>query len=52
MESVKSPESAIKAQSAQAYYEAITTSLGSSGIEKTKNRTNILKSVILGNTNS
>ena len=52
MESVKSPESAIKTQSAQAYYEAITTSLGSSGIEKTQNRINILKSVILGNTNS
>ena len=36
----------------QTYYDAITTSLGSSGIEKTKTRINILKSVILGNTNS
>jgi hypothetical protein len=52
MESVKSPESAMKTQAAQAYYDAITTSLGSSGIEKTQTRIKILKSVILGNTNS
>lgn len=51
METVKSPESAITHES-QAYYEAITTSLGSSGIERTKKRINILKAVILGNTNS
>lgn len=51
METVKSSESAITHES-QAYYDAITTSLGSSGIEKTKTRINILKSVILGNTNS
>jgi hypothetical protein len=52
MESVKSPESAMITHESQAYYDAITTSLGSSGIEKTKTRINILKSVILGNTNS
>lgn len=52
METVKSPESAMITHESQAYYDAITTSLGSSGIEKTKTRINILKSVILGNTNS
>jgi hypothetical protein len=52
MESVKSPESAMITHESQAYYDAITNSLGSSGIEKTKTRINILKSVILGNTNS
>jgi hypothetical protein len=52
MESVKSPESAMKTQSAKAYHEAITTSLVSSGSEKTQARIRILKSVILGNTNS
>jgi hypothetical protein len=52
METVKSPESAMITPESQAYYDAITTSLGSSGIEKTKTRINILKSVILGNTNS
>lgn len=51
MESVKSPESAMKTKETQAYYDAITTALGSSGIEKTKTRIDILKSVILGNTN-
>lgn len=52
MESVKSPESAMKTQSATAYHEAITTSLVSSGSEKPQARIRILKSVILGNTNS
>ena len=52
METVKSPESAMITPESQAYYDAITTSLGSSGIEKTKTRINILKAVILGNTNS
>jgi len=52
METLKSPESAMITHESQAYYDAITTSLGSSGIEKTKTRINILKSVILGNTNS
>jgi len=52
METVKSPESAMITHESQAYYDAITTSLGSSEIEKTKTRINILKSVILGNTNS
>ena len=52
MESVKSPESAMITHESQAYYDAITTSLGSSGIEKTKTRINILKAVILGNINS
>ncbi|MGB3262360.1 MAG: DUF262 domain-containing protein [Microcoleus sp.] len=51
MESVKSPETAIKNQDTQAYYDAITTSLSSSGIEKTKTRINLLKSVILGTIN-
>ena len=52
MESVKSPESAMITHESQAYYEALTNSLGSSGIAKTKTRINILKAVILGNTNS
>jgi hypothetical protein len=52
METVKSPESEMITHESQAYYDAITTSLGSSGIEKTKTRINILKAVILGNTNS
>ena len=52
MEALKSPEEAIKSQDAQAYYDAITTSLGSSGIDKTKIRIDVLRSVILGNTHS
>ena len=52
MESVKSSESAIKTEEAKTYESAITTSLGSSGIEKTKTRINILKSLISVNTNS
>jgi len=52
METLKTAESAMITHESQTYYDAITTSLGSSGIEKTKTRINILKSVILGNTNS
>ncbi len=49
---VDSPEQRISIPTAKDYYDAITTSLVSSiGIEKTRTRINILKSVILGNIN-
>jgi len=51
LKSVDSPEARINIPAAQDYYDAITTSLGSAGIEKNKTRINILKSVILGTIN-
>lgn len=50
LKSVDSPEARINIPEAQNYYDAITTSVAS-GIEKNKNRINILKSLILGNIN-
>ncbi len=49
--SLDSPESRINIPAAQDYYDAITTSLGSAGIEKNKTRINILKLVISGTIN-
>ncbi len=49
--SLDSPEARINIPTAQDYYDAITTSLGSAGIEKNKTRINILKSVISGTIN-
>lgn len=51
LKSLDSPEARINIPVAQEYYDAITTSLGSAGIEKNKIRINILKSVISGTVN-
>ncbi|MBD1835014.1 DUF262 domain-containing protein [Cyanobacteria bacterium FACHB-472] len=48
LEFVKFPERQMNIQEVQDYSDAITTSLGSAGIEKNKTRINILKSVISG----
>ncbi len=48
-ELVKAPEAQMNIQEVQDYSDAITTSLGSAGIEKNKTRISILKAVILGN---
>jgi hypothetical protein len=50
LKSLDSPEARINIPAAQDYY-AITTSLGSAGIDKNKIRINILKSVISGTVN-
>lgn len=46
-----SPETRITISAVQDYYDAISTSLGSAGIEKNKTRINILKSVLSGTIN-
>lgn len=51
LKSLDSPEARINIPAAQDYYDAITTSLGSAGIDKNKIRINILKSVISGTVN-
>ena len=51
LKSLDSPETRITISAVQDYYDAISTSLGSAGIEKNKTRINILKSVLSGTIN-